>query len=54
MNPFRRPAGPCKNADDMRVIVVGIVCSLLIFSFFSVFGETTLAQAIHIDLVLNR
>lgn len=55
MTIFRSEQGPCKNADDIKVLLVGVVCTIFIFSVVSVLdGVTTQTLAHVVDLVQNR
>ena len=51
MTLFRKPLGTCKNADDLRVLMVGIVCTVLIFSFFTVYEGARDNPITLIDLI---
>jgi len=52
MTIFRHEKGvSSRNAEDARVIVAGLVCSVLIFSMFSACSEAPAIPVTSIDLV---
>ena len=58
MTMFRNEIGACsRNAQDFRVLLVGIVCTMLIFSGFTAYDAIAGVEgttAIHVDLVQVR
>jgi len=55
MTFFRQELGKSsKNAEDTKVLVVGIICTVAIFSFFTVYEEVHPTPTVHIDLVQTR
>jgi len=52
--------GPTEGAEDSRVLLVGVVCSVLIFSIFTIICDDTPAATVskiaanNVDLVQDR
>jgi hypothetical protein len=45
---------PTRNAQDIKVILVGLVCAMGIFSVVTTYEVYYMIQPIHIDLVQGR
>lgn len=56
MTIFRSELGvTSRNAEDSKVLLVGIVCAMFVFSFFTVIeGHGGGAPIVHVDLVQVR
>lgn len=52
MTPF---SCPVRNAEDLKVLFIGIICTILIFSFVTI-GEGVLAEPtpLMVDLVQEK
>ncbi len=44
---------PTRNAEDLKVLLIGVVCSLVIFTVFTAYEEVSSALMI-VDLVHFR
>ncbi len=43
-----------RNYQDSKVLLVGVICAMLIFTVVTTYESTSIAQAVHVDLVLTR
>jgi len=43
-----------RNYQDSKVLLVGFICAMVIFTVVTAYEGSSLAQVVHIDLVLGR
>ncbi len=43
-----------KNHQDSKVLLVGFICAMAIFTVVTAYEGVSVAQVVHIDLVLGR
>jgi hypothetical protein len=43
-----------RNHQDSKVLLVGLICAMLIFTVVTAYEGISVAQVVHVDLVLGR
>ncbi len=43
-----------RNHQDSKVLLVGFICAMVIFTVITTYEGLSVAQAVHVDLVLGR
>ncbi len=46
---FNHPIGVCRNSDDTRVLFVGVICAMVIFTLVSAYDSNLAIAAIQVD-----
>ncbi len=53
MTLFRNPSG-CRNYQDLKVLVVGVICTIFVFMVVSVYEGFGGSPPTHIDLIHDK